>query len=129
MFLLPFGSAEHRRRRRLSGSLAAEVAELRTTPSLPTRTIPAKICCLRISGKLPVDIRILALKIKIMLESNPLKSRSLVRRLPYGAGRDSGVWPERLPGLSAIDSRPPKNAHMFREPIGSRIQTSRALLG
>ena len=35
----------------------------------------------RFSGKTPMDMRIPPLKTKIMLESNPLKSRILVRRL------------------------------------------------
>ena len=58
------------------------------TPSLPTKIIPAKIPWLKISGKSPMDMRIPPLKIKIMLDSNPLKSRILVRRL---AVRTQGV--------------------------------------
>ena len=51
------------------------------TPNLPTKIIPTKICGLKMSGKFPLDMRIPALKLKILLESNPLKSRILVRRL------------------------------------------------
>ena len=36
---------------------------------------------LELSGKLHIDMRIPLLNIKITVESNPLKSRSLVRRL------------------------------------------------
>ena len=52
-----------------------------TTPSLPTKIIPAKIRWLNISGKFPVDMRVPPLEIKILLESKPLKFRILVRRL------------------------------------------------
>ena len=51
------------------------------TPNLPTNIIPAKIRRLNKYGEFPTDMRIPPLKIKIMLESNPLKSRNLVRRL------------------------------------------------
>ena len=43
--------------------------------------IPTKICWLNISGKFPVGMRIPPLRVKIMFESNPLKSRILVGRL------------------------------------------------
>ena len=52
-----------------------------TTPNIPTKMIPTKIACLKLSGKLAMDMRIPPLIIKIMLESNPLKSRIFVRRL------------------------------------------------
>ena len=51
------------------------------TPSLPTNIIPAKNAWLKLSGKIPMDVRIPPLEIKIMLESNPLKSTMLVGRL------------------------------------------------
>ena len=51
------------------------------SPNLPTKIMPTKIAWLKYSGKFPMDIRIPPLKIKILLESNPLKSRILVRRL------------------------------------------------
>ena len=51
------------------------------TPNLPTKNLPTKIAWLKLSGKFPLDMRIPPLKIKIMLESNPPKSRILVRRL------------------------------------------------
>ena len=51
------------------------------TPNVPTKIIPTKICWLNISGKFSMDMRIPPLNINIMLESNPLKSRRLVRRL------------------------------------------------
>ena len=43
--------------------------------------IPTKIPWLNISGKLPIGMRIRPLNLKIMLESNPLKSIMLVGRL------------------------------------------------
>ena len=53
------------------------------TTNLPTSThnLPTKICCLKLSGNFPMGMRIPPLDVKIMLESNPLKSRILVRRL------------------------------------------------
>ena len=51
------------------------------TPNLTTKIIPATIAWLKPSGKFPMDMRISPLKHKIMLESNPLKSRIFVRRL------------------------------------------------
>ena len=53
----------------------------RPAPNLPTRIIPAKIRWLEISGTFPVEIWIPPLRLKILLESNPLKSRILARRL------------------------------------------------
>ena len=61
------------------------------TPDLPTNIIPAKIAGLKLSGKFPMDTRIPPLRIKITLESNPLKSRILVGRL--GARPASQVRP------------------------------------
>ena len=51
------------------------------TPSLPTKIIPAKIASLKLSRKLPMCLGIPPLNIKILLESNPPKSRILVQRL------------------------------------------------
>ena len=51
------------------------------TPNLPTNIIPTKIRWLTISGEFPMGMIIPPLEIKILLESNPLKSRILVRRL------------------------------------------------
>ena len=51
------------------------------TPNPPTKIIHAKIRRLETSGKFPMDMRVPPLEIKILLESNLLKSRSLVRRL------------------------------------------------
>ena len=48
--------------------------------------------------KFPMDMRTQALKLKIMLESNPLKSRIVVQRLPGNEGRRTHRWllPKRL---------------------------------
>ena len=54
--------------------------QLQRTPNLPTQIIPTKIRWLAISGRFPVDMRVLPLKIQIPLGSNPLKSRIFVRR-------------------------------------------------
>ena len=51
------------------------------TPSLPAKTVPTKIAWLKVSEQFPVDMRIPTLKIKTLLESNPLKSRISARRL------------------------------------------------
>ena len=40
---------------------------------LPTKIIPTKICWLKTSGKIPMDMRTPPLKVKILLESNPPK--------------------------------------------------------
>ena len=40
--------------------------------------------------KLPMDMRIPLLELKILLESNPLKSRILVRRLAVRVNRQNG---------------------------------------
>ena len=52
-----------------------------STPNLPTKILPAKIRRLETSGEFPMDMRIPPLKIKILLESNPPKSRISVQRL------------------------------------------------
>ena len=52
-----------------------------SAPNFPTKIIHAKIRWLNMFGKSPMDMRIPPLSIKIMLESDPLKSRILVRRL------------------------------------------------
>ena len=48
------------------------------TPNLPTKSLPAKIRWLKSSGKFPTGLGIPPLKLKIMFESSPLKSRILV---------------------------------------------------
>ena len=56
------------------------------TPNLPAKIVPTKIVRLKLSGKLPVDVRIPPRKIQIPLESNPSKSRISVRRLAVMSG-------------------------------------------
>ena len=41
---------------------------INVTPNLPTKSLPAKICRLNISGEFPMDMRIPPLRIKILLE-------------------------------------------------------------
>ena len=66
------------------------------TPNLPTKNLPTKICWLKLSRKSPMDMRIPSLNVKILLESKPLKSRILLRRLAgvpsQGPGALRGVW-------------------------------------
>ena len=50
-------------------------------PGLPTKIIPTKIRWLKTSRIFPMSMRIPPLKLTILPESNPLKSRILVRRL------------------------------------------------
>ena len=56
-------------------------------PILPTNIIPTNIAWLKLSGRFPMDMRIPPLKIRIMLESNPLKSTMLVGGLGVGPSR------------------------------------------
>ena len=51
------------------------------TPNLPTKITPTMIAWLKLSRKFPMGLRIPPLRIKILLESKPLKSSILVRRL------------------------------------------------
>ena len=70
------------------------------TPNLPTKIMPTKIRWRDISGKLHMGLRIRPLDIKMMLESTPLKSRIIVRRLavrPYGCHRPKGAVPAEKP--------------------------------
>ena len=61
----------------LGGSLGC------VTPNLPTKIIPAKIARLELSGEFPMGLKMPTLKNKIALESNSLKSTTLLRRLAY----------------------------------------------
>ena len=59
------------------------------TPNLPTNIIPTKIARVNFYGKFPMGLGIPPLRIKIMLESNPLKSTMLVGRLGVNNKRNS----------------------------------------
>ena len=54
---------------------------LNSTPDLPTNIVPTNIAWLKLSGKSTMGLGIPPLRIKIMLESNPLKPTMLVGRL------------------------------------------------
>ena len=58
-------------------------------PNLPSKMMPTKIAWFKSSGEFPMGLGIPPFMIKILLESNPLKSRILVRRLavPYSLAR------------------------------------------
>ena len=62
------------------------------TPNLPTKFLPTKIAWLRLSGEIPMGMRIPRLKIQILLESNPLTSEILVRRLAVSRRYSRGDW-------------------------------------
>ena len=66
------------------------------TPNLPTNISTTKIAWLKLSRRFPMDMRIPPLRIKILLESNPLKSRILVRRLAVYGLRQIWPTPERM---------------------------------
>ena len=57
------------------------------TPNLPTNIVSTNIARLKLSGKLPMYLRIPPLEIKIMLESNPVKSTMLVGGLGVAYAR------------------------------------------
>ena len=57
------------------------LAVRRNTPNLPAKIVHTKICWLKPSGIFPMRTKIPTLRIHIMLESNPLKSITSVRRL------------------------------------------------
>ena len=56
------------------------------TPNLPTNITPTNFAWLKLSGKSPTGLGIPPLLIKIMLESNPLKSTMLAGRLAVPRG-------------------------------------------
>ena len=56
-------------------------AKIVCTPNLPTKIIPCKIAWLKLSGEFPMGLEIPLLKLKLIFESNPLKSIILVWRL------------------------------------------------
>ena len=63
------------------GSRETETFGRSDAPSPPTNITPTNIARLKLSGKFPMDMRIPPLGIKIVLESDPLKSIMLVGRL------------------------------------------------
>ena len=67
--------------RKLSHECDLRERRLATTASFPTNIIPTKIVWLKLIGKFPMGLGIPPRKIKISLESNPLTSIMLVRRL------------------------------------------------
>ena len=75
--------------------------DIGTTPNLPHKVIPTKICRLRFSRKIPKYMRIPPLNVKIMIESSPLKSRILIRRLAV-------MWP-RSPYARCSNEEPAKS--------------------
>ena len=59
-------------------------------PNHPTKNLPAKIGCLKISVRFPMGLGFPPLKIKILLGSNPLKSRILAQRLAAASSKAVG---------------------------------------
>ena len=78
------------------------MAVFNSTPNLPTNIIPTNITWLKLSGKFPVGLGIPPVQIKIVLESNPLKSTMLLgrlgvfrqplKRLPRGVAFTGPIW-------------------------------------
>ena len=62
-------------------TMAQGLVPCKCTPNLPTTTLPTKVRWLNKSGRLPMDMIIPPLWLKIQLESNPLKSRIVVQIL------------------------------------------------
>ena len=92
--------------------------------NLPTKIIPTKICWLNISGKFPMCLGIPPLQIKIMLESNPLKSRILVWRLAVhseGQGLERRGQAIAAKGSGAL-LRPQSERHDSKR-IGQTLET------
>ena len=58
---------------------ACSVQACSNTPNLPTNITYAKIAWLKLSGKFSMGLGIPPLRIRILLESNPLKSRIYTR--------------------------------------------------
>ena len=98
-----------------------------STPNLPTKITPTKICWLRISMKFPMDMRIPPLEFKIMFESNPLTSKILVRRLavsrfvPGGAMGAGTLAAQRVAGRQS--RRNPRDLHSSSERIKQRSKS------
>ena len=72
-----------------------------STPNPPTNFAPTHIARVKLPGKFPMGIRIPPLRIKIALESNPLKSIILVRILAVQEGTASAAFPKLNPENSA----------------------------
>ena len=77
--------------------VCARCASLPPTPSLPTNISPTKLAWLKLSGKFPMGLEIPPLNVKIVLESNPLKSIMLVGRLGVhlGGARTTSCFKDR----------------------------------
>ena len=86
------------------------LAGTKRTPNFPSQIIHTEIAWLKLSGKFPMDLRIPPLNIKIVLESNPLKSRILVRRLAV-------PWNRRAPMGRSNWPNPHRHAHCAYTPI------------
>ena len=71
-----------------SSNSSNSLIDRHVTPDLPTKIIPAKIAWLKLSRKLHMGLGIPPFTLKILIESNPLKSRFLVRRLAVALGKE-----------------------------------------
>ena len=81
-----------------------------STPNLPTKIMPTKIAWLKLSGKFSMGLGIPPLKIKILLGSNPPKSRILAWRSAVSTG---GSSPDLEPQTSVRErgSAPRRGRH------------------
>ena len=74
-------------KRSVSFADAGIIPQPRAPADLCTPNLPTMIAWLKLARKFPMDLGIPPLKIKILPESSPLKSRILVRRLAVGWAR------------------------------------------
>ena len=87
------------------GREATALPDPGATANLPTKIIPAKIRWLKLYGTFPMGLGVPPLEFKILLVSNPPKSRILVRRLAAGrvtrvaadSAWDAGVCEKNTP--------------------------------
>ena len=81
------------------GEAVGSLTSATVRPISLLRLSPTKIARLKPSGKSPMGLRILPLRIKLLLASNPLKSRILsIRRLAVQvAGRSIRRWRRATP--------------------------------
>ena len=104
--------------------------ESANTRNLPTKTIPTKIRRLKISRGFPMDLTTPPLKVTILPESNPLKSRILVRRLAASHNKMVSVitrlklwFAKENRNCKAVPLRPLRAAAQARRPRRRRTRS------
>ena len=99
---------------------ACPTTDRRPNLPIPTKVMPTKICWLNLSRKFRMDVRIPPRKLKIMLESNPLKSRILVRRLAVDSAVDMKVLHRKI-----LRVKTPGGLPLFWGILRNKIMTDR----